>query len=41
VGRVWFDLSYVDIAVVLLLFVVLQLALSRLFFKLGLREQPY
>lgn len=41
VGRTWFDLSYVDIAVVLLLFVVLQLALSRLFFKLGLREQPY
>lgn len=41
VGRVWFDLSYVDIAVVLLLFVVLQLALSRLFFRLGLREEPY
>jgi CDP-2,3-bis-(O-geranylgeranyl)-sn-glycerol synthase len=40
-GREWFDLSYVDIAVVLLLFVVLQLALSRLFFKLGLREEPY
>jgi CDP-2,3-bis-(O-geranylgeranyl)-sn-glycerol synthase len=41
VGRVWFDLSYVDIAVVLVLFVVLQLALSRLFFRLGLREHPY
>jgi CDP-2,3-bis-(O-geranylgeranyl)-sn-glycerol synthase len=41
VGRVWFHLSYVDIAVVLVLFVALQLALSKLFYKLGLREQPY
>lgn len=41
VGRAWFDLSWLDIAIVLVLFVVLQLALSRLFFKLGLREEPY
>ena len=41
VGRTWFDLSYLEIAIVLVLFVVLQLALSRLFFKLGWRDQPY
>ena len=41
IGREWFHLSHVDIALLLLLFVALQISLSKLFFKLGLREQPY
>jgi CDP-2,3-bis-(O-geranylgeranyl)-sn-glycerol synthase len=41
IGRAWFDLSAVDVALVLFAFVALQLILSRLFFRLKLRDEPY
>jgi len=41
VGRAWFDLSIGDIAGLLTAFVVLELAMSRVLFRLGWREQPY
>jgi CDP-2,3-bis-(O-geranylgeranyl)-sn-glycerol synthase len=39
--RTYAQLSTIDILLVILIFFVGELALSRVFFRLGLREQPY
>jgi CDP-diglyceride synthetase len=39
--RTYAQLSTIDILLVVLMFLVGELALSRVFFRLGLREQPY
>jgi CDP-2,3-bis-(O-geranylgeranyl)-sn-glycerol synthase len=39
--RAYTQLSATDILIVVLIFFVGELALSRVFFRLGLRERPY
>jgi CDP-2,3-bis-(O-geranylgeranyl)-sn-glycerol synthase len=41
VARTWFDLSLPDIALVVGAFLVSALVLSKLLFRVGLRERPY
>jgi CDP-2,3-bis-(O-geranylgeranyl)-sn-glycerol synthase len=41
VARNWFELSLLEVGAVLVAFVVLQMLLSKLFYRLRLREEPY
>ena len=41
VGRQALSLSFIDITIVVAIFFIGELLLARLFFKLGLRQQPY
>jgi CDP-2,3-bis-(O-geranylgeranyl)-sn-glycerol synthase len=41
VARIWFDLSLLDILVLLVCFTVLEVVLSKVMFRLRLRDRPY
>lgn len=40
-ARTWFDLTALDIALIVVSFVVLELVLSKLLYRLNLRDRPY
>jgi CDP-archaeol synthase len=41
IARGWFDLTLVDIAIIVAVFFVTELALSKLLYRLKLRDRPY
>jgi CDP-2,3-bis-(O-geranylgeranyl)-sn-glycerol synthase len=41
VARAWFDLSALDVAMIVVVFFVLEVVLSKLLFRLKLRDRPY
>ena len=41
VARAWFDLSALDVAAIVVVFFVLEVVLSKLLFRLKLRDRPY
>jgi hypothetical protein len=41
IARPWFDLSAVDVAVIVVVFFVLEVLLSKLLYRLKLRDRPY
>jgi CDP-2,3-bis-(O-geranylgeranyl)-sn-glycerol synthase len=41
VARAWFDLGVLDVAAIVLVFFVLEVVLSKLLYRLKLRDRPY